>query len=362
MIFKGVEICCPHCRGELEENGDGRREELHCQNCKRRFPVLLGIPDLRVFPDPYIDMEADRAKGAHVATRFDELTFSELVDFYYSITPVVPPKHARQYKRGVMAGVPRSEASLSEWEKLVSSNGRPASSLLEVGCGTAPLLVVASRRFNKLVGVDIAFRWLVVAKKRLAEDGLDVPLICACAEALPFPSHSFDRVVLDSTLEHVRDQSTALAECNRVMRPAGYLFVSTPNRYSLGPDPHAGIWAGGVLPRRVVAWHVRRQGGIPPKRHLLSVRSMTRLIQQAGFSPPGVILPTVAAQHSTQFGRGIKLLINLYHVAKRLPISRRFLRWIGPQLCAVAEKPVGRLELDGASEVPLNSHEAARVR
>jgi SAM-dependent methyltransferase len=293
-----------------------------------------------VFSDPYIELEADRAKGALVATRMDELTFSELVDFYYSITPVVPAKHARQYKRGVMAGVPRSEASLSEWEKLVRSNGKPASSLLEVGCGTGPLLVVAARRIRKVVGVDVAFRWLVVAKKRLAEAGVDVPLICACAEALPFPNHSFDRVVLDSTLEHLRDQSTALAECNRVMRPGGYLFVSTPNRYSLGPDPHAGIWAGGMLPQRLVASYVRKHGGIPPKRNLLSVRSFTRLVQQAGFGKPKVTPPTVPSEQSKQFGSAMRLLIHLYHVANRLRVSRRLLRWIGPQLSAVAQKPV----------------------
>ncbi len=335
MIFKGVEICCPHCQEGLQETWQGKAD-LQCVGCHRRFPVLLGIPDLRVFPDPYIDAEADRANGLQVAARLDDLSFAALVDFYYSITPVVPPQHARLYTRGLMAGVARAEAALASWERTVGTNGRPsAASLLEVGCGTAPLLVAAAPRYTRMVGVDIAFRWLVVAKKRLAEAGLDIPLICACAEALPFPNGAFDRVVADSVIEHVQDQHTTLRECHRVMRPVGHLFLSTPNRYSLGPDPHVGLWAGGLLPERWVAAYVRRRGGIPPKRHLLSARSLSKAIQKAGFDPPQLQLPDVPRGQSKHFGKHVLLLIDLYHIAKRLPLSRAALRWIGPVLHAI---------------------------
>ena len=302
--------------------------------------MLLGIPDLRIFPDPYIDFDADRAKGIQVAARFKELSFSELVDFYYSITSVVPAKDARQYKRGLMAGVARTEAALSSWES--SLNGRShfgSGIVLEVGCGTAPLLVSAKSRYQKIVGVDIAFRWLAVAKKRLAEANLDVPLICACAEALPFPNAVFDRVIADSVLEHLGDQHKGLSEICRVTRPGGYLFVATPNKYSLGPDPHAGIWAGGYLPERWVAAYVRRNGGIPPKRRLLSAQALYRLIREAGFHPPQIQLPDVSTGQRGQFGNGMRVLIDLYHLAKRLPASRSLLQMIGPLLHAVAAKP-----------------------
>ena len=339
MIWKGVEICCPWCKGDLKEGT--RDSELNCRSCGRCFPVLLGIPDLRTFSDPYIEAEADRAKGLLVATRIDELGFSELVDFYYSITCVVPPSHAALYKRGLMSGVARSEAAFANWESMSRTNGQAGTgSLLEIGCGTAPLLVAAAGRFTTLVGVDIAFRWLIVAKKRLAEAGLDIPLICACAEALPFPAGTFDKVAADSTLEHLQDQRAALAECNRVMRPSGRLLVSTPNRYSLGPDPQAGIWAGGLLPQRWVASYVRKQGGIPPKRRLLSAESLRSLIKAAGFTSPKVSLPNIPAGQREYFGKGINLLIDLYHTAKQVPVSREILRWVGPHLSAVAEKPV----------------------
>ena len=181
MIFKGIEIVVRYCRGDLQEIARGEAS-FQCLSCKRCYPVCLDIPDLRVFPDPYIDVAADQEKGLQVAARLDELSFAELVEFYYSITPVVPQQHARLYTRGLMAGVARAEAALTLWEKTVRTHDQPAAtSLLEIGCGTAPLLVAARSRFAKLVGVDIAFRWLVVAKKRLAEVGMEIPLICACA-------------------------------------------------------------------------------------------------------------------------------------------------------------------------------------
>ena len=355
MIFNGIEICCPVCKGDLRETADRRQETedghsisgcqssvcgLRCSSCGRRFPIVLGIPDLRIFPDPYIDADADRAKGKQVAARFDELNFSELVDFYYSITSVVPAKDARQYKRGLMSGVARTEAALTSWENAIKVNGRNHSGrVLEVGCGTAPLLVSAKSRYQNIVGVDIAFRWLVVAKKRLAEAKLDVPLICACAEALPFPNAAFDRVIADSVLEHLGDQHKGLSEIYRVMGPGGYLFVATPNKYSLGPDPHAGIWAGGYLPERWVAAYVRRRGGIPPKRNLLSPRLLSRAIREAGFHPPRIELPAVPAGQRSHFGKGMQALIDMYLLAKRLPVSRQILRGIGPLLHCVAAKP-----------------------
>jgi ubiquinone/menaquinone biosynthesis C-methylase UbiE/uncharacterized protein YbaR (Trm112 family) len=333
MMFRGIEICCPICRGDLTQPND----EIVCTSCSRHFPVIAGIPDLRAFPDPYIDIFADYRKGLTVASRLDQETFSTLVDFYYSITSVVPPQHATQYKRGLMAAVARSEAALGFWE--ATSRTQAKGRLLEIGCGTAPLLVAAARRGYAAVGVDIAFRWLVVAKKRLMEAGLDLPLICACAEALPFPEKSFDRVVIDSAIEVVNDQRCALAEAHRVMYPSGWMYLSTPNRFSIGPDPHLGVPAGGYWPQKMLAAFAKRQGAIPPKRNLLSMRSLSRLIKDAGFDPTRIVLPRIADAQRNRFGIAFRTLIDCYGIAQQLPLTRQFLFLAGPLLNAVAQKP-----------------------
>ena len=308
---------------------------LQCVECSTPYPVVLGIPDLRIFPDPYIDKSADRKKGLKVASKLETLGLEDLIDYYYSITSVVPPKHSRLYKRGLMAAGPRSEATLASWRRS-ETGAQPGASLLEVGCGTGPLLVAASQHYDQVVGVDIAFRWLVVAKKRLAESGVDAPLFCACAEALPFPSQAFNCLAAESVIELVNDQRQALAEFHRVLKPAGRLFLATPNRFSIGPDPHTGIWSGSWLPDRVLAAIVRRQGGIPPKRRFLTEWSLKALVHQSGFQTHSIMLPEIPPEQRAHFGPVMNTVVALYHFARRTFLLRNLLRWVGPSFQLVA--------------------------
>ncbi len=339
MIFKGIEICCPECKGELQRAGQNQ-EWLECQGCTKQFPIILDIPDLRIFPEHYINLDDDMKKGLRVAGRFHDLSFPELVEFYYSITSVVPPHHAKQYTRGLIAGVARAENALNMWNaRIKESDGIRVSCLLEIGCGTAPLLVAAAKNVQHIIGIDIAFRWLVVGKKRITEAGLDIPLICACAEALPFPDQVFDRVIAESTIEHVKDQGQVVNESCRVLKPGGYFFLSTPNRFSIGPDPHVGILAGGYFPKQWLGAYVKRQGGIPPKRRLLSYFTLSKLLEDGGFSKPFIFLPQVSPAQREQFGKLIQICVDIYHLALRMPIIRHLFYCIGPLFHAVAQKP-----------------------
>jgi SAM-dependent methyltransferase len=199
-------------------------------------------------------------------------------------------------------------------------------------------LVAAASKCKKLIGVDISFRWLTVGRKRLQEAGLDIPLICACAEALPFPGPAFDRVASESTVETLDDQGKAMRECHRVMQPGARIFLSTPNRFSLGPDPHLGTWMGGWLPDRWVAAIAARQNAIPPQRRLLSPASLGSLLRAAGFVDLRIAAPDIAPAQRAQFSGAAGAAIDAYRLARRLPVASHLLRWIGPLLHAEARK------------------------
>lgn len=337
MNYDGFELVCPVCHGELAEISG---ESWQCTACDREYPVVLGIPDLRTRPDPYIDVRADHEKGKRLADSIVELDFAAAVDFYYSITPAVTPAQAEQFTGALTSAEVRSRASLDSWERTRPSPvGRSDGAMLDVGCGTAPLLVAAAERYDRTVGVDIAFRWLVLARKRLREAGLSTPLVCACAEALPFRDGAFARVVADSVLELVDDQAAASDELARVAEPGARIFVSTPNRYSAGPDPHTGLWAGGYLPASLVAGHIRRQGGVPPIRHFLSERSLRDLLQAGGLQVLSVDLPNVTPEQRQRMSGPARILVDAYRWTRRIPGPGSLLRLIGPQLHAVAQKP-----------------------
>lgn len=107
--------------------------------------------------------------------------------------------------------------------------------VLDVACGAGFGLQMLRDRGAQAVGVDLDETGLREA--RVLDGG--VPLVCADATRLPVPSVVFDLVVSMETIEHVPDAGALVAELRRVLRPAGRLVLSTPNRLFGPPELHA---------------------------------------------------------------------------------------------------------------------------
>src|SRR5712691_2379119 len=69
--------------------------------------------------------------------------------------------------------------------------------VLDVGCATATLLIAAKARYPTahLVGVDPDERALQIARKKIARQRVEVEVVHARAENLPFQPSSFDLVM-----------------------------------------------------------------------------------------------------------------------------------------------------------------------
>ena len=103
--------------------------------------------------------------------------------------------------------------------------------VLDVGCGPGNLLVALSTDVPKLlVGVDIDAIFLEVGRseiKRLIGNPSATPaLLRAALPALPFANASFDLVTCFLVMPHVPDDSVALTELARVLKPGGTLAIS----------------------------------------------------------------------------------------------------------------------------------------
>jgi SAM-dependent methyltransferase len=103
--------------------------------------------------------------------------------------------------------------------------------VLEAGCGEgygADLIAGVARR---VIGLD--YDQQAVAHARACYPKVDVRQ--GNLANLSLPDSSVDVVVNFQVIEHLWDQPQFIAECARVLRPAGLLMVSTPNRITFSP-------------------------------------------------------------------------------------------------------------------------------
>src|SRR5690242_19298580 len=94
--------------------------------------------------------------------------------------------------------------------------------VLDVGCGDGRHVVEAARRGAMAVGVDYDASELRKTRARCAD--ARVALIVGDAAHLPFADGVFHAVVCTETLEHLPDDTAAMAEIARVLDPGGVLL------------------------------------------------------------------------------------------------------------------------------------------
>ncbi len=294
---------CPACRGRLTRQEAGSA----CAGCSRWFPDVEGLPDLRLASDRYLDLEAERAKAQRLARFEASSDVLSLAGAYYGMTDDVDERRRARFLAHIAGAEVRGEALAA----LLPRNGP----ILEVGTGTGGLVAAAARSGRAIVGSDIATRWLLVGRRRLNDLGLHAPLVGAEAARLPWPNDSFEAVVADSVLEHLNDPQAALREWLRVVRPGGQVVIWSPNRRSIGVDPHVGLWGLGWMPRALVPRYVRWRRNLPWMLEPLSAHQAARMAQQAGWTDVRVSAVDVPPRWARS--RWQKRAIGLYGAIKR---------------------------------------------
>jgi demethylmenaquinone methyltransferase/2-methoxy-6-polyprenyl-1,4-benzoquinol methylase len=107
---------------------------------------------------------------------------------------------------------------------------RPGMAVLDLATGTG----LVAREALKLIGPDGRLVGLDPSAGMLDEAAqLDVPLVRAIGERLPFRDSSFDFVSMGFAMRHVADLDALFAEIRRVLRPGGtacVLELTAPER------------------------------------------------------------------------------------------------------------------------------------
>jgi 2-polyprenyl-3-methyl-5-hydroxy-6-metoxy-1,4-benzoquinol methylase len=152
----------------------------------------------------------------------------------------------------------RSEQSLS----VMDLNNNEKGKLLEIGCGNGNMLRFFHEMGWDVEGVDFDPEAVKTARKK------DIEVYPGTIEEQNYSDNTFDIIVMNHLIEHIKNPISFLQECHRILRPGGQLVVITPNSHSFGHKKFKSAWRG-----------------LEPPRHLniFSPYSMYNLLQRTGF-------------------------------------------------------------------------------
>ena len=115
------------------------------------------------------------------------------------------------------------------WRLVAQAGIEPDATVVEIGCGTGNLLLLAARAVPSatLIGLDPDPGALAVARRKARRAGVTLRLDHGYADRLPYPDGSVDRVLSAFMLHHLPgdQQQAALREVHRVLAPGGRLHL-----------------------------------------------------------------------------------------------------------------------------------------
>jgi ubiquinone/menaquinone biosynthesis C-methylase UbiE len=180
-----------------------------------------------------------------------------------------------------------SDTVAERWTSLLAALlppvGPPAPPLvMDVGCGTGFMSLMAQRAGYRVIGVDQSERMLEVARSKSHEGEPAVTYVRGDADALPAADDSVDAVIERHVLWTMADPTATLREWRRPLRPGGVLLLIEGDWRRLEPDRARGvIGAAKDDPYAPIAEHLPLMGGRPAEE-------ITPYVLAAGFSDVSV--------------------------------------------------------------------------
>lgn len=100
--------------------------------------------------------------------------------------------------------------------------------VLDAACGEGYGSNILAGYALQVDGIDIDSESVTHAKNKYKKDNLRFKE-ASCID-LPYPDNGFDVIVSFETLEHLAEQEEMLSEFKRVLKPNGFIIISTPDK------------------------------------------------------------------------------------------------------------------------------------
>jgi SAM-dependent methyltransferase len=208
--------------------------------------------------------------------------------------------------------------------RLALDTVRPHS-ILVVGCGRGDELALL--KAEQVTAFDLSVKAAYQARSFLPDYGY----LQADGMQLPFARASFDFALSSEVIEHMLQPEAMLTEIQRVLKPGGYVLLTTPNWNSFFGLAR---WLGEKILRRPVT------SDDQPVDHWSTSDSLRRILNEAGFK----VVARYGAWYFPPTGLGRKRLpdkpmASLFRTL--LPVERRLqtsLPGLGHMLVVLAQR------------------------
>jgi 2-polyprenyl-3-methyl-5-hydroxy-6-metoxy-1,4-benzoquinol methylase len=134
--------------------------------------------------------------------------------------------HALIFERALLSQGRSDEPVYLAVARILAARCRKAHTLIDVGCGRGNLWSATRHLFDRYIGIDV-----------VAYEGfpIDADFLNSNLEnySIPLPGGLADTVVTLETIEHLDNPRAFMRELVRLVKPGGWVVVTTPNQLSL---------------------------------------------------------------------------------------------------------------------------------
>jgi SAM-dependent methyltransferase len=180
-------------------------------------------------------------------------------------------------------------------------------SILEVGCGSAPCARWLKANEADVTALDISEGMLRHARENNAETGIDVPLVQASADQLPFRTGTFDAACSAfGAVPFVANVQEVFSEVARVLKPgAKWVFaVNHPMRWIFPDDPGPlGLTVTQSYFDRTPYVEVDGEGRATYVEHHRTLGDYVRALTNTGFTIEDLVEPEWPEGHTRIWGQ-----------------------------------------------------------
>lgn len=114
-------------------------------------------------------------------------------------------------------------------QSMLAAEAAGTRPVLDVPVGTAAFTIGLARiHEGPTLGADIAWGMVRESRRRAAAAGVEMPVLQADADALPFPDEIFGAVLCSNGLQVMPALDPPLRELHRVVRRGGPVFATVP--------------------------------------------------------------------------------------------------------------------------------------